>query len=384
MKNSTINSSQKYKLQGIKFFKGALDNIAVLRNTKSYSNPITTSEIIIYMIAHKLCDDMGRIHAFTTEKDVSERKKFSYVHIADTYGIKYETVKSAFDKLEKRSLLKINICDNEIYYEITNYAYWNNGYDNNEKLNYFIVPTALFESDIFPKLITHRFHNGAYELLKLCEHFTRQIGLNHKNTEDLSRVTATRNLSYYKKALGTNKSQRVRQFLDIINHVFISEKVGLVEKIDKVHSITQLWIHQFKITMNKSCYVENILNENVALHKKAIKDMEFQIKHNPKLSFINWRDQRDINASISRMINIAKYLGDDRELMIKHVLQYVYAAFDEFDKFEIKSIGAYFNTLFSNAWKEFAKIYLNNSKRVGIMHRYHLANSEYPKFLLNI
>uniref|UniRef100_UPI003F496D91 hypothetical protein n=1 Tax=Niallia taxi TaxID=2499688 RepID=UPI003F496D91 len=199
---------QTLTIDGVKFFKKHLDKIVKYDLELSY-NPITTSEISLFMILHLYTDEMGQLRSLTKDPAVSERKQLCISNISTEHELTYETVKKAFDKLLERNYIAEVHTEQDMHYEIVDYGKYNNlitSYSE-EKSSYFHIPMALFQEKIFGQLIKQRYQRGPILLLKLCEYIQRQIGTNRRTVEDVELVKGDRTMSYLKKTLNTTSKK---------------------------------------------------------------------------------------------------------------------------------------------------------------------------------
>ncbi|MCY8737552.1 hypothetical protein MOD71_18775 [Bacillus haynesii] len=388
----TPSDPQKFTINGVRFFKQHLDKIRL--DSMVTDNPITTSEISVFIILHLYTDEMGQIRSLTKDRSVSERKQLCISNLSSEHDLTYETVKKAFDSLLERNYIAEVYTDKGMHYEIVDYAKFNqriNSPLNAEKSSYFRIPFALFQEKIFGPLIKHRYHKGPILLLELSQYFTVQLGTNRRYTEDIQKVQGERTMSFLKKSLNTT-AKRVRKFLSIIRNVFtfkpIEEKVKTPSKNRKERKRTflQVCIEKFKFGLNGACFKRNDENNDRKVFASSKKEMAARIK-NAKIP-VKWRDLLDIERSISRMVNIATHLKvvNKGQKMLNYTISKVADQLEQLhnngELNSIKSIGAYVNRSFTNAFNDFQKSFLSIEDRVDVIHAYQKIYGETPPFLL--
>ncbi|MFS0882754.1 hypothetical protein [Metabacillus niabensis] len=381
---------QNFIIDGVKFFKNHLDKLRYDSMVTDF--PITTSEISVFMILHLYTDEMGQIRSLTKDPSVSERKQLCISNIATEHDLNYETVKKAFDSLLERNYIAEVYTANGMHYEIVDYGKFNQQIDNTvnqEKSTYFRIPIALFQEKVFGTLIKHRYHKGPILLLELCQYFSVQLGTNRRNIEDIQRVQGERTMSYLKKTLNTT-AKRVRYFLSIIHNIFIfkplEEKVKNPSKnrIERRRTFVQIYIEKFNFSLNEACFKRNDEANERKAFARVRKEMAARIK-NANIP-IKWRDMKDIEKSLSRMVKISTHFQvvDKSQKMLDYTVSRVADTLEDLNRNKalssIRRIGAFVNKCFSTAVEEFTKI-LPVGERLDIMTEYHKTYGNYPTFL---
>ncbi|MCM3113592.1 hypothetical protein [Lederbergia lenta] len=384
---------QTYTVDGIKFFKKHLDKIRY--DSMVTDNPITTSEISIFMLLHLYTDEMGQIRTLTKDPSVSERKQLNISNLSSDHDLVYETVKKAFDSLLSRNYIAEVHNLKGTHFEIVDYAQYNHQIENSiseEKSSYFRIPMALFQEKVFGQLIKYRYHKGPILLLELCQYFTVQLGTNRRTVEDVQLVQGERTMSYLKKTLNTT-AKRVRRFLSIINKIVsfkpIEEKVKIPspDRLERKRTFTQVCIEKFKFNLNGACFKRIDEQSERKTYARCKKEMAARMKY-AKIP-VKWRDMKDIERSISRMVNISTHfeIVNKAQKMLNYTILKVADKIEELHNTnqldDIKSIGAYVNKSFSNAFDDFQKSYINVDDRIEIASAYQRTYGEYPSFLLN-
>lgn len=381
---------QNFIIDGVKFFKSHLDKLRYDSMVTDF--PITTSEISVFMILHLYTDEMGQIRSLTKDPSVSERKQLCISNIATEHDLNYETVKKAFDSLLARNYIAEVYTENGMHYEIVDYAKFNQQVVNSinlEKSSYFRIPMALFEEKVFGSLIKQRYHKGPILLLELCQYFSVQLGTNRRNIENIQAVQGERTMSYLKKALNTT-AKRVRNFLTIIHNIFmfkpLEEKVKNPSKNRMVRrrAFVQICIEKFTFSLNGACFKRNDEANERKSFARVRKEMAARIK-NANIP-IKWRDMKDIEKSLSRMVKISTHFQvvDKSQKMLDYTVSKVADTLEDLHRNKslssIRRIGAFVNKCFSTAFEEFTKI-LPVGERLDIMTEYHKTYGIYPTFL---
>jgi len=382
---------QTFTIKGIKFFKKHLDKI-VNYDLVVTDNPITTSEISLFMILHLYTDEMGQIRSLTKDPSVSERKQLCISNISSDHDLTYETVKKAFDKLLERNYIEEIHSEQGMHYEIVDYGKYNNLIKSNsaEKSSYFHIPTALFQEKIFGQLIKQRYQRGPILLLLLCEYIQRQIGINRRTVEDVELVKGDRTMSYLKKTLNTT-AKRVRNYLSIIKNVFLfvpvekKVKQPSPNRRNRRREFVQVCIEKFNFTLNNVCFKKIDETGQRKTFAACKKEMASRIK-NANIP-LKERQIKDIAISISRMVNYSVHFKVVN--LSKKMLNYTISAVA--DKLEelhlngqltsIKSIGAYANSRFTTALQEFRGSYMDEADVIEVKAAYHKVYGFYPSFL---
>ncbi|WP_144514858.1 hypothetical protein [Bacillus pumilus] len=387
MDTSHKQENQTHIIEGVKFFKHHLDKLKL--DAIVTDNPITTSELSVFLILHLYSDDMGQVRSLTVNPDVSDRRKLCISNIARDHELTYETVKKAFDSLIARGYINEVFTENAMHYEIADYATCNKPSEGSS-MNYFRIPKALFEEKVFGELIKKRFHKGVIFLLELSQYFTKQIGTNRKNIDDLAKVTAIRQMSYLKKALHTS-AERVRIFLDIIKNVFLFKPIDMTVKkpdssrITRTRSFMQTCISKFKMSLNKACYAVNDDLKKRKVLAAAKREIDARIK-NANLP-IKHRDLEDIYKSVSRIVKIGMHLNvvNKTKSMVNYCILHVgdtlESLYQNGELKNIKRIGAFVNKVFSNAWDEYQSRHITVGDRLDIRSNYMKDYGVQPSFL---
>jgi len=384
------NQPQKFTIEGIKFFKNHLDKLRL--DSMVTDNPITTSEISVFMILHLYTDEMGQIRSLTKDTSISDRKQLCISNLATDHNLNYETVKKAFDSLIARNYIAEVYSDKGMHYEIVDYGKYNQQIANpvsKETASYFRIPLALFQEKIFGSLIKHRYHKGPLLLLELSQYFTVQLGTNRRNVEDYQLVKGERTMSYLKKALNTT-AKRVRGFLEIIRNVFLFKPIAETIKNPSQHrtkrkrSFIQICIDKFTFSLNGACFKRNEDQNEQRSFARVRKEMAARIKH-ARIP-VKWREMKDIEKSLSRMVRVSMHL--DIVNKAKSMLDYTVSnVADTLENLHmngklktIKRLGAFVNKCFSSAFKDF-KATLTEGECMEVETEYYRVYGEYPSFL---
>jgi DNA-binding transcriptional regulator YhcF (GntR family) len=384
------NHPQKFTIEGIKFFKNHLDKLRY--DSMVTDQPITTSEISVFMILHLYTDEMGQIRSLTKDTSISDRKLLCVSNLATDHNLNYETVKKAFDSLIARNYVAEVYSDRGMHYEIVDYGKYNQQIVNSvskETASYFRIPLALFQERIFGSLIKHRYHKGPILLLELSQYFTVQLGTNRRNVEDFELVKGERTMSYLKKVLNTT-AKRVRSFLDIIHNVFLFKPVAETIKNPSIHrtqrkrSFVQICIEKFSFSLNGACFKRNEEQNEQRSFARVRKEMAARIKH-ARIP-VKWREMKDIEKSLSRMVRVSTHLQvvNKAKSMLDYTVSKVADTLEDLHtNGEIKSIrriGAFVNKCFSNAFSDYKESF-SEEEKMKIEIEYHKVYGEYPTFL---
>jgi hypothetical protein len=337
-------------INGKKFFQDGL--------TKLKSYPLPASAICTYILFHLECDDYGRVQA----------NSFSLTKFSKMTGIPSSTLYGGMEALFQHGFLQEVIIKNQPYYEIIGYSRWNtpefNGQATTEEgLNYFRIPYKLTEGSTLKRLVSSRDSSGLIMLLDLFNTFTREFNIKGDRTEE----GITRRMSFLKDRM-KKTALKIRQWVEIVESLFIFEPVGISERkprkdrltVRKKNNPVQILIEKFKVTINPSIIGEledtyDTKQVEAAVRKEVSHKLVLEgIKHNNK-------DIRDILASIKQeVIDVMKYYHASIPRRNKVIFDVFNSAFDQFidyykDKKEndpvnqVRSIGAFVrNSLISS------------------------------------
>ena len=385
---------QNYTVDGVKFFKKHLDKLRYDSMVTDY--PITSSEISVFMILHLYTDEMGQIRSLTKDPSVSDRKQLCISNLSTEHDLNYETVKKAFDILLSRKYITEVYTSNGMHYEIVDYAKYNqqfanvsNTFQTEEKSSYFRIPLPLFQEKVFGPMIKQRYHKGPILLLDLCQYFSVQLGTNRRDVDNVEAVVGERTMAYLKKTLNTT-AKRVRNFLSIIKNVIMFKPVEQKiknpspDRKERKRTFAQICIDKFKFSLNEACFKRNDeINERKA-YARVRKEMAARIK-NAKMP-VKWRDMKDIEKSLSRMVKLSTHLDvvDKAQKMLNYTVSKVADTLEymhiDGELNSINRLGAFVNKCFSNAFKDYIK-YLTTDERVQVMTEYHKTYGYYPEFI---
>lgn len=384
---------QNFIVDGVKFFKNHLDKLRFDSMVTDY--PITTSEISVFMILHLYTDEMGQIRSLTKDPSISDRKCLCISNLATEHNLNYETVIKAFDSLISRNYIAEVHTTNGLHYEIVDYAKYNQQIinplrtENTEEVSYFRIPLALFQEKMFSSLIKHRYHKGPILILELCQYFTVQLGTNRRSAEDIQSVTGERTMSYLKKTLNTT-AKRVREFLSIIQNIFMFKPVEKIIKNPspnrqkRQRTFVQIYIEKFTFGLNAACFKKNDdLNERKTF-ARIRKEMAARIK-NAQIP-VKWREMKDIEKSLSRMVKLSTHflIVNKSEKMLNYTVSKVADTLENLHingkLSDIHRIAAFVNKCFTNAFTDFIKL-LEVDDRIEIRDSYYRIFGYYPSFL---
>jgi|GEM_PF-6639866 len=381
---------QTFAVDGIKFFKNHLDKLRY--DSIVTDKPITTSEVAVFMLLHLHTDEMGQIRSLTQDTTISDRKQLCISNLASEHALTYETVKKAFDRLIARRYIAEVYTETSMHYEIVDYATYNQQINNDlitEKSSYFRIPRTLFQEHLFGSLIQHRYHKGAILLLELCQYFTVQLGTNRRYAEDIEHIKGERTMAYLKKTLNTT-AHRVREFLSLIQNVFnfqpVSTRVKQQAHVYKNRrkSFTQVCIDKFSFSLNPVCFKRYDTKNERHAYARVKKEMAARMKH-ARIP-VKWRDMRDIDKSLSRMVKISTHLDivNQSKKMLTYTISKVADTLEDLHNkgtlHTIRRLGAFVNVCCTQAFDDFAKG-LSEGERIKIMHGYHQTYGHYPPFL---
>jgi hypothetical protein len=378
--------SQKFKIDGFKFFQGKLDMLKNIINTsgKQPSKTIPSSALAAYLGAHALCHEDGVLPA-----------DFTITMIAETTGVKYDSIRKGFKWLIKNVFITKIYIEGQLHYKIVGYAEYNNSqsekprYSDKEehKLSYFRVPKAVFTTGILEKLVHNKDTSGIITLLDFCNYFSRQL---MNNKENISDYDCVRNMSYLKTVL-RRKPHQVREYMNnVIKKIFavelkIAQERKPRERADRKRKpVVQLVVNQIKLRLTEICAK---VNDDMKKIREKIANFRKNIKHVLKYTGrqVTKQDMLDIQAAFSSEIGtIMSYMDkdSDRETLYENILGHVCRRIDlmrEEGK-RIESVGGFVR----DALKKAVDRWKNTPEIRGIAHdvafRYHQEHGEFPAF----
>jgi hypothetical protein len=380
--------SQKFKIDGFKFFQGKLDMLKNIINTsgKQPSKTIPSSALAAYLGAHALCHEDGVLPA-----------DFTITMIAETTGVKYDSIRKGFKWLIKKGLITKVYIDSKLHYKIVGYAEYNNSqsekprYSDKEehKLSYFRVPKAVFTTGILEKLVHNKDTSGIITLLDFCNYFSRQL---MNNKENISDYDCVRNMSYLKTVL-RRKPHQVREYLtSVIQKIFAIELKIIQERKPREYTgrkrkpVVQLVVSKVRLVLTDICAKVNDdlkkIDEKIANFRKNIADVLRSANRR-----IRKQDMKDIqNAFKDEVGLIMSYMDkeSDRKALYQDVYGIVCRHIDSMRREgkRIESIGGFIR----DALRKAVDTWKNTPETRWIAHdvavRYAQEHNEYPAFYM--
>lgn len=203
------------KIDGVKFFQKELDVLRLYAheyvNTKD-TKGLTASALSCYIVFHYHCDDFGRI--LTSD--------FCLKHVAEKHNLEYSSLYKGLHRLIEMGLILNHFIEDKEYYSINQYETYNSP-ERGEKLNYFILPDYLLESEVLRGFIRSRDVNGLIGLLELINALSRENSRRNKQAVIRRAETLMEKMKKCTRNI-IGWIQRISKFLNV------QEKKGRIRK----------------------------------------------------------------------------------------------------------------------------------------------------------
>lgn len=330
---------QKFKIDGFRFHQKILESFRLMKEG-THRPPASAYAVYLSMLKQLYKENNQR--GVLKEYNLAAAAKEMSIPYTTFYGGKKYLEEHHFIKEEIQNGMPVLIlCDVEKY----------NTPEFGNDLNYFLVPLALFETNILSEFVSHSNPEAIELMLALFNQF--RVGL-VKNNGELHDTYQVRNMKTLKQLLNKN-SKSVRSILAILEALFDIEFSGVRFRGH------QLWVHQVKFMLKECCIKEvNDKFEISQLMQKYSQEITYfldghSIRFKPK-------DQSDIIFAFKQeVIDVIKYVIDDEKTFefrdrwvkdyfmdsLSDLSDHIKKQISRFGEFKVHtSIGAYFRGVF--------------------------------------
>jgi hypothetical protein len=333
---------RKIKVDGFRMHQGILKEFHFMRD-QSFERP-PASAYVVYLTMLKQLD-----------KEKNQRgilKEYNLSYWSKELNIPYATLYSGKKYLEKHKFVNEEIHNELPVLVLKDIEKYNNPGMEEGKLNYLLIPHALFETTILAELVRTSNPEGIELMLSLFNQF--RTAMSSKDSIDLSKLRQARNMSTLKKQLNKN-AKKTREILRLLEPLFKIDFEGLEFRGN------QIWVRKVWITLREECVKEQNEEEFKVDHLTAALSHELiyfldglNLKYKP-------RDQFDVMFSFKQEVyDKVKIIKDNGKFQVERfVRQYFLHCIDEIGTyisnkkdenklFKVHSLGGLFRSIFRN------------------------------------
>lgn len=339
----------KIKIDGFRMHQGILKEFHFIRD-QSFERP-TASAYVVYLTMLKQLN-VEKNHRGTL-------KEYNLSYWSKQLDIPYSSMYCGKKYLEKHRFVCEEIHNGLPVLVLKDIEKYNNPGMEEGKLNYLLIPHALFETKILAELVRTSNPEGIELMLSLFNQF--RTAMSSKESIDLEKLRQARNMSTLKKQLNKN-AKKTREILLLLEPLFKIEFDGLEFRG------SQIWVRKVWFTLREECVREQNEEEFKVDHLTAALSHELiyfldglKLKYKP-------RDQFDIMFSFKQEVyDKVKIIKDKGQFQIdRFVRQYFNYCVDEIGtyimkqqnenkSFKIHSLGGLFRLVFRNNLGSFLK-----------------------------
>ncbi|WP_223821040.1 hypothetical protein [Bacillus sp. S3] len=339
----------KIKIDGFRMHQAILKEFYFIRD-QSFERP-PASAYVTYLTMLKQLD-----------KENNQRgvlKEYNLSYWAKKLNIPYSSLYSGKKYLEKLSFIKEEIHNGIPVLVLKDIEKLNNPGIEGGKLNYLLIPNALFETNILAEMVRTSNPEGIELLLSLFNQF--RTAMSKKESIELTQLRQSRNMSTLKKLLNKN-SKKVREILSLLEPLFDIEFDG-VEFRGK-----QIWVRKVYITLKEECVKEQSAEQFKIDHLTAMLSHELTYFLDGNQIKYKARDQFDIMFSFKQEVyDKLKIIKDNSVFNLeKSAKRYFLKCMDDIGgylheqrarltTFKIFSLGALFRKVFRNNFEPFIR-----------------------------
>ncbi|MDE3841036.1 hypothetical protein C0966_17370 (plasmid) [Bacillus methanolicus] len=340
---------KKIKIDGFRMHHAILKEFHTIRD-QSFERP-PASAYVVYLTMLKQLD-----------REKNQRgilKEYNLAYWAKKLKIPYSSLYSGKLYLEKYHFVREEIHNGLPVLVLKDIEKLNNPGLEEGKLNYLLIPHALFETNILAELVRTSNPEGIELILSLFNQF--RTAMSKKEVIELHKLRQSRNMSTLKKQLNKN-AKKVREILSLLEPLFTIEYDGLEYRGH------QIWVRKVWITLKENCVKEQNSEEFKVDHLTAILSHELtyfldgnKLKYKP-------RDQFDIMISFKQEVyDKVKFIKDNENFNLERAVKryflqcmddigaYIYQKRKQNKTFRIYSLGALFRKAFRNNFVTFLK-----------------------------
>jgi hypothetical protein len=330
----------KVKIDGFRMHQSILKEFHMIRD-QSFERP-PASAYVVYLTMIKQLD--------VEKNQRGVLKEFNLSYWAKKLQIPYSSLYSGKLYLEKYHFVKEEIHNGNPVLVLKDIEKYNNPGIEDGKLNYLLIPHALFETNILAELVRTANPEAIELMLSLFNQF--RTAMSKREDIDLKQLRQPRNMATLKKQLNKN-AKRVREVLSLLEPLFEIRFEGLQYRGN------QIWIRKVWITLKEDCVKEQSNEEFKVDHLIAMLSHELTyFLDGHKLKYKS-RDQFDIMVSFKQEVyDKLKFVKDSKTFNFeKSIKQYFMYCIDSIGNyitqqkaqntsFRIHSLGALFRQVF--------------------------------------
>ncbi|MER2005864.1 MAG: hypothetical protein ABS939_00310 [Psychrobacillus sp.] len=159
--------SKKREIKGKRMFQRGIDyiNLYHFDDPTPHKYEFTAASLSAYILLHFHCDDFGRY----LEKD------FVLKDLTDKYNLPYSSIHKGMALLFDLDMLSYVEIKGNTYIQL---SFYDNQPDENGRMNYFILPTLVLQSDFLNASIKSRDVNGILMMLDQMNSLYREQSIN--------------------------------------------------------------------------------------------------------------------------------------------------------------------------------------------------------------
>jgi hypothetical protein len=339
----------KIKIDGIRMHQAILKEFYIIRD-QSFERPPASAYVVFLTMLKQL--DLEK-----NQRGILKEYNLSYW--AKTLKVPYSSLYSGKIYLEKHHFIKEEIHNELPVLVLKDIEKYNNPGVEEGKLNYLLIPHALFETNILAELVRTSNPEGIELLFSLLNQF--RTAMSKRESFDLSQLRQSRNMSTLKKQLNKT-AKKVRNILGLLEPLFAVEFEGIEYRGQ------QIWVKKVWFTLRENCVKEQSSEEFKVDHLLAILSHEVtyfldgnKIRYKP-------RDLFDIMISFKQEVyDKVKVIKNSEDFnlarSIKHYFIECMDSIGDFinnqhiqkKSFRIHSLGALFRKSFRNGLVPFLK-----------------------------
>ncbi|MCM3541184.1 hypothetical protein [Priestia endophytica] len=283
---------KRVKMDGFRMHQSILEEFRFIRD-ESFDRPPASAYIVYFTM-------LKQLHIENNERGIL--KEYNLAYWAKKLQISYSTLYNGKCFLERYHFVKEEIQKGRPVLVLRDIEKLNKPERPDVRLNYLIIPHALFETNILAEFARTSNPEGIELLLSLLNQF--RTSMSHSNEINLEKLRHSRRMSVLKKQLN-KKAKDVRRVLSILEALFEVQFVGLTYRGN------QVWIQKVEFYLKAECICENTdefdVNSLLARFSHEITYFLDQLGFRYKP-----RDKKDIMISFKQeVVNKVLYLVDD-------------------------------------------------------------------------
>ncbi|MBM80045.1 hypothetical protein COD11_24265 [Bacillus sp. AFS040349] len=352
----------KIKIDGFRMHQHILDEFRYIKD-QSFDKP-TASAYVVYLTMLK------QMHIENNPRGILKEYNLSYW--ARKLDIPYTSLYGGKKFLEKFHFVKEEIQNDLPVLVLKDVERLNTPEREGVKLNYLLVPHALFDTNILAEFVRTSNPEGIELLLSLFNQF--RTSMSNIGMISLDKLKQSRKMSTLKKKLN-KKAKDVRKVLEILEALFDIEFEGLSYRKE------QVWIKKINFSLKPECVIEDTdefeVNRLLAKFSQELTYRldELQIKYKA-------RDKKDIMIAFKQeVVSFLYHLIDEDDNSYKYrdkwlrsfflntldsVVEHIQREKERLGHFKIYTIGGFFRKVFrkqfKNAIKDIPYEYIHDAK----------------------